>query len=140
MDLNDLLADIEGIGEDSFVRSALPKQAAHKPALAELPVTSERSQEPTLIAGTVAAPPLKPPAQLDLVLDVEMELTVELGRINLLLKDVMAIEDGDRLALNRGADAPLNIYVNDRLIARGEPLVVNGALAVKILELVPQDA
>lgn len=160
MDLNDLLNDVEGIGTDSFIRSnaAPPRQSAAAVAPVETPSRTApppparveqlsreippaaepiipATAEPVLPAATVAA--TAPFPMLDHVLDVEFEVLVELGHTRLPLRDVMRLQPGEAFALDQGSDDLLGLYVHDQLIARGEALVVDGALAVKIVEVLP---
>ena len=153
MDLNDLLSDVEGIGTDSFIRSnfAPPPPRTEEPAPVEAATPRPVPQPPPPVeprtvqmelpvnmampqATAIPAPAF---TMLDHVLDVEFELLVELGHTQLPLRDVMRLQPGEALVLEQNADELLNLYVHDRLIARGEALVVDGALAVKIVEVLP---
>lgn len=136
MDLNELLADIDGIGGDSFVPSK-----REEPIVEEAPeaIASTRSEEEITPEPVVAEASDQMPG-LNMVLDVELELTVELGQTRLPLQELAAIQPGDKIALTQHPDDHLKIFVNDRLIALGEPLVVDGALAVKIVELISTDS
>lgn len=135
MDLNDLLSEIEGIGVDRFVASTPTTPAAPPP-----PVPTEPAEAPTAI------PAVTPPAAaaltedygaLEMVLDVELDLQVELGATRMPLRSLIALTPGDTIRLPQGGDDALKIYVNDRLIALGEALIVDGALAVRVTELLP---
>jgi flagellar motor switch protein FliN/FliY len=78
-------------------------------------------------------------ATIDLVRDVEMDLTIELGRTHMYLEDLLRLRKGAVVPLDKLAGDPVDIYVNGRLIARGEVLVLNDNFCVRVAELVAGD-
>ena len=78
-------------------------------------------------------------ATLDLVRDVELDVNIELGRTHMHLSDVLRLKKGSVVPLDKLAGDPVDIYVNDRLIARGEVLVLNDNFCVRVAELVVGD-
>jgi len=79
-------------------------------------------------------------ATLDLLRDVELDLKIELGRTHMYLDDVLRLRKGSVVALDKLAGDPVDIYVNGRLIARGEVLVMNDNFCVRVAELVAGEA
>ena len=77
-----------------------------------------------------------PPANLNLVLDVPVSLTIELGSCELPMKEVLQLNIGSVVQLDKPADAPVELSVNGKLIARGEVVVVEDRFGVKITEVV----
>ncbi len=75
-------------------------------------------------------------ATLDLIQDVELDLKIELGRTNMYLEDVLKLRKGSVVPLDKLAGDPVDIYVNGRLIARGEVLVLNDNFCVRVAELI----
>ncbi len=75
-------------------------------------------------------------ATLDLVGEVELEVRIELGQARLYLEDVLKLRKGSVVTLDKLAGDPVDIYVNGRLIARGEVLVLNDNFCVRVAELV----
>jgi flagellar motor switch protein FliN len=75
-------------------------------------------------------------ATLELLRDVELDLKIELGRTQMFLEDVLRLSKGAVVALDRLAGDPVDIYVNGRLIARGEVLILNDNFCVRVAELV----
>ena len=73
---------------------------------------------------------------MGLVLDIGVELTVELGRIHMPIREVLALGPGALLALDTLAGEPVNLRVNGTLIARGDVVVVDGNYGVRVIELV----
>ncbi|MEW6159433.1 MAG: flagellar motor switch protein FliN [Verrucomicrobiota bacterium] len=76
-----------------------------------------------------------PNPNLDVLLDVPVKLSVELGACQLPMREVLQLTAGSVVSLNKTADAPVDLYVNQRLIARGEVVVVEDQFGIKITEL-----
>jgi flagellar motor switch protein FliN/FliY len=86
----------------------------------------------------------KPPseaayASLDLLKDVEVEITLEIGRRRLRIADVLKLTTGQTLELAKAAGEPLDIFVNGRLLGRGEAIVVGDRYGVRITEVASAD-
>ena len=80
---------------------------------------------------------VRPEAGLDFLGDVDVQVRVELGNAKLNVKDVLKLGSGSVVALDSLVGDPVNVYVNDRLVARGEVLVVRDNFAIRITEVVP---
>jgi flagellar motor switch protein FliN/FliY len=74
--------------------------------------------------------------RLDLLLDVPLDLSVELGRSRMSIQDLLGLGPGSVIELDKVAGEPLDIYVNGRLVARGEAVVVNDKFGVRITDIV----
>jgi flagellar motor switch protein FliN/FliY len=74
--------------------------------------------------------------ELGLLADVEVSLSVEVGSVSLPLRRLLELNLGTVLELGRPADAPVDILVNGRLLARGDVVMVDGEMSVRIAELV----
>jgi flagellar motor switch protein FliN/FliY len=72
---------------------------------------------------------------LEVVMDVPVQVTVVLGERAMSIRDVLQLNAGAVVPLDRKADQPVDLYVNNKLIARGEVVVVNEKLGLKITEL-----
>jgi flagellar motor switch protein FliN len=91
-----------------------------------------------LALHSVAAPQATPvlnTKNLDLLLDVEMPVSVSFGRAQLPLKDVIKLTTGSIVELSRSVSEPVDIIVNNCVIARGEVVVVEGNFGVRIKEI-----
>jgi flagellar motor switch protein FliN/FliY len=94
-----------------------------------------------VLIGVAAAPTAPKPSAavhrngLDLLRDVEMELTVELGRTRMTVRELLGLAPGAVVELDRAAGSPADLLVNGRLIARGEVVVVDEDFAVRITEI-----
>ncbi len=69
--------------------------------------------------------------------DVELDIRIELGRTELLIDEVLQLRDGSVVPLDKLAGDPVDVIVNERLIARGEVLVLNDNFCVRITEILP---
>lgn len=85
------------------------------------------------------APASTEKATLDLLRDVELDLRIELGRTQMFLEEVLKLKRGAVVALDKLAGDPVDVFVNGRLIARGEVLVLNDNFCVRVTELVTGD-
>jgi flagellar motor switch protein FliN len=72
---------------------------------------------------------------MELLLDLELPVSISFGKTQMPLKDVLKLTTGSIVQLNRTADDPVEILVNQRLIARGEVVVVDGNYGIRIQEL-----
>jgi flagellar motor switch protein FliN/FliY len=73
---------------------------------------------------------------LDVVLDVKVKVTVQLGSCLLPMRDVLELSPGSVVQLTQHASDPVGLYVNDKLVAYGEVVVVEDNFGIKITELV----
>lgn len=75
-------------------------------------------------------------SDLGLIMEVPLRLSVELGSTTLPVREVLALTKGSVLVLNRMSGEPADIYVNERLIARGELITQDDRVAIRITELI----
>jgi flagellar motor switch protein FliN len=73
---------------------------------------------------------------IDFLLDVPLQVSVEVGRTRMLIRDFLNMKEGGIIELDKMADEPLDLYVNSRLIARGEAVVVNEKFGLRLIDLV----
>jgi flagellar motor switch protein FliN/FliY len=78
-------------------------------------------------------------ATIDLIRDVELDMRIELGRTHMYLEDVLRLKKGAVVPLDKLAGDPVDIFVNGRLVARGEVLVLNDNFCIRVAELVAGD-
>jgi len=75
-------------------------------------------------------------ANLDLILDIPLSVTVELGRSKMLINDLLQLGQGSVVELTKLVGDPLEVLVNDKLVARGEVVVVNEKFGVRLTDIV----
>ena len=133
-------ADDQSLGQDDI--EALLRQAQSGVAEAagettEQPAGGQPAAPAPFELGELQAEDSGEPAQsLDLLRDVELDLHIELGRTMMRLEDVLQLRGGSVVVLDKLAGDPVDIYVNGRLIARGEVLVMNDNFCVRVTELI----
>jgi flagellar motor switch protein FliN len=77
-----------------------------------------------------------PQSGIDLILDVPLEISVELGRVSMLIKDILALAPGSIVELGRTAGEPVDLLVNGRLVAKGEVVVIEDNFGIRVTEIV----
>lgn len=107
--------------------STAPKAAAADPSPFSLPSFSD-------------APTQDKPANLDLLSDVNLNVKIELGRTRMFVEDVLKLAEGSVVELDKLAGDPVDIYVNERHVARGEVLVLNDNFCIRVNEIISQTA
>jgi flagellar motor switch protein FliN/FliY len=76
-----------------------------------------------------------PESSIDLLRDVDLNVKIELGRSRMLVEDVLKLGEGSVVELDKLAGDPVDVFVNDRLVARGEVLVLNDNFCVRVNEI-----
>jgi flagellar motor switch protein FliN/FliY len=117
----------------------LLEQAEAAIASVNSPAPATADVQPFQFKDLSGSPPNQETATLDLLSDVELDLKIELGRTHMYLEDVLKLRRGSVVALDKLAGDPVDVYVNGRLIARGEVLVLNDNFCVRVAELVAGD-
>ncbi|MEL1264255.1 flagellar motor switch protein FliN [Pseudoxanthomonas putridarboris] len=93
------------------------------------------------LATTFDEPPAETPAgepdmSLDVILDVPVTLSLEVGRTRMPIRSLLQLNQGSVVELERGAGDPLDVFVNGTLIAHGEVVVVNDRFGVRLTDVV----
>ncbi len=102
-------------------------------ALENPPAASENAAEGKTAAAAAAAPPAK---TMDVLLDVELPVSVSFGRTKLPIKEVLKLTTGSIVELNRSLSEPVDVVVNNCVVARGEVVVIEGNYGVRIHQIV----
>ena len=101
---------------------------------------NEVNESPEEIPATPGATPDGEPESaarsLDMLLDVPLQVTVELGRKKMRIGNLLALAKGSVVELDKVAGEPLDVRVNDQLVARGEAVVVNDKFGVRLTDVV----
>lgn len=93
-----------------------PAEVAAAPAISEADATKDRN--------------------LALILDIPLRVTVELGRTKMPVNELLNLGQGSVIELNKLAGEPMEVFVNDKLIARGEAVVVNEKFGVRLTDII----
>jgi flagellar motor switch protein FliN/FliY len=73
---------------------------------------------------------------LDFILDIPLKVTVELGRAKMAIREILQLAQGSVVELSKFAGEPLEVLVNDKLIARGEVVVVNEKFGIRLTDII----
>jgi len=85
---------------------------------------------------TAPATSFSPPPNLEILMNVPVNLTVELGSCRLPMREVLQLEVGSVVPLEKACDQSVDLLVNEKLVARGEVVVVENRFGIKITELI----
>lgn len=74
--------------------------------------------------------------ELDFILDIPLDVSAELGRTKLLINELLQLGQGSVVELNKLAGEPLEVYVNGKLVARGEAVVINEKFGIRLTDII----
>ena len=74
--------------------------------------------------------------ELDFILDIPLDVSAELGRTRLLINELLQLGQGSVVELNKLAGEPLEVFVNGKLVARGEAVVINEKFGVRLTDII----
>ncbi len=147
--LDEQLLDSIDNGLHQKEEQAAPEPAAPAPtptpaepaAAAAAPPAQPAGAGPPGHAPAAAAAAVQPAAvsyggNIDLLMDIELPVIVRIGRTEMLLQDLLKLTPGAIVELNKSMDDPIDMLVNNKLVARGEVVVVDGNFAFRITEVV----
>lgn len=122
---------------------ALAEQEAAESASQEAPGETERAKPQAHAAGDQVFRPLDKgeadstaPRDLEMIMDIPVKLTVELGRTKLTIKQLLELAQGSVIELDGLAGEPMDILINGYLIAQGEVVVVDDKYGIRITEII----
>jgi flagellar motor switch protein FliN len=113
---------VDGAPRARFVLTVPPSIAGPADAASAMPGEASAAE-----SGTVSG--------LDVILDIAMPLTVELGRTKMLIRDILALGPGSVIELDKLAGEPVDLLVNDRPIAKGEVVVIDENFGVRLTQI-----
>ena len=100
----------------------------------ELQEVMEMELDPLENQSTESSAPTA--TNLDFILDIPMEVSVELGRSKMLISDLLQLGQGSVIELTKLAGEPLEVLVNQKLVARGEVVVVNEKFGIRLTDII----
>ena len=100
---------------------------------------STASHDPPESTSPIVTPPSSEIGDFHVIRDVEVEITLEIGRRRMRVADVLRLGPGQTIELPTAAGEPVDIYVNGQLLGRGEVAVVSDRYGVRITELITRD-
>ncbi len=128
--------------EEEVYEAAMPEEAL----ATTTDVSGEVNRPVEQVQAVVAPPPVEEVIvgkftfqqkhNTELLLDIFVQVTVELGRTNIRVKDVLGLGEGSIIELNKPANEPVDLLVNNRLVARGEVVVIDENFGARITNIV----
>ena len=97
---------------------------------------ADTANRPDNSVGGSGSPGVKPSVNMEFLLDIPLEVTVELGRTKMLINDMLKLGQGSVIELSKLAGESLEILANQKPIARGEVVVVNEKYGVRLTEVI----
>ena len=118
---------------EKVVQEALAQAQA---SVKEAQAAADSAAAPMVMPDLIDAAGATPTKGIELLSDVDLHVTIELGRTQMLVEDVLKLGEGSVVELDKLAGEPVDVYVNHRLVARGEVLVLNDNFCIRISEIV----
>lgn len=116
--------------------AAKPLEATPAPtAAANAPAADNPADADAKDLKLHVVPPAEP-GSVDIILDIPLRVSVELGRTKILVQDLLKLHKGSVLELNKLAGEPLEVLVNDRVVAKGEVIVINEKFGIRLIDIV----
>lgn len=109
-------SNLAAVPSEEATAQAAAQSAAQAEKMAGIPDTSHRN--------------------LTLILDIPLRVAVELGRTKMVVNDLLNLGQGSVIELNKLAGEPMEVLVNDKLVARGEAVVVNEKFGVRLTDII----
>ncbi|MFN0313501.1 MAG: flagellar motor switch protein FliN [Burkholderiales bacterium] len=110
------------------------------------PVEAATAQSAGVLASAAVAKPVfkelsatpgaAPPANLEMVMDIPVHMTVELGRTKIQIRNLLQLAQGSVIELDRLAGEPMDVLVNGCLVAQGEVVVVNDKFGIRLTDVI----
>jgi len=126
--------DLDTFDAEKEMMEALAQEAAAKPA---------GSRETSMQPSSQPSPSVSPSASLgsqdsnlDRILDIPLVLSAQLGNTRMLIKDLLQLGPGSIVELDKLAGEPLEVLVNERLVARGEVVMVNEKFGIRLTDVI----
>ncbi len=116
--------------------AALAQQGAAAPAAATASEVASPQATPATFANFSPAPAQPAGNDLNMILDIPVQLTVELGRTRIPIKNILQLAQGSVVELDAMAGEPMDVLVNGFLIAQGEVVVVNDKFGIRLTDIV----
>lgn len=140
------VATKEAAAEEVAVEETAPVEKAEKDISAEEATQAAAWGEPEAASGDVAAAsfdelsttgePTNVNDNIERILDIPITIAVEVGRVRMLINDMLQLGHGSVIELDKAAGEPMEILVNDRLVAKGEVVAVNEKFGIRLTDII----
>lgn len=123
--------DIQNLVDQAMAQAVA--EASQASGGEDRPTVQQAADQPIADGGGAAN---VAPTGIEMLGDVDLQVKIELGRTQMLVEDVLRLGEGSVVELDKLAGDPVDVYVNDRLVARGEVLVLNDNFCIRVSEIV----
>ncbi len=129
---------MEAMAQEASGQSEAPFDAEKEmmEAMAQDVATKTESPLPTLTPPTASGPSSSQDGNLERLLDIPLVLSAQLGNTRMLIKDLLQLGPGSIVELDKLAGEPLEVLVNERLVARGEVVMVNEKFGIRLTDVI----
>ncbi len=130
------VTDNEDAGNEQFTADDWASAMAEQ---GETKETNTMSQQPATVFSNISADPgldAETARNLDMVMDIPIQLTVELGHTKMPIRTLLQLAQGSVVELNELAGEPLDVFVNGCLVAQGEVVVVNEKFGIRLTDII----
>jgi flagellar motor switch protein FliN len=134
--MKNMVDETQNGGETDDWGAALAEQAASETAAVPASDSALTSASPIFENLSGRSQPEGPVNDIDLILDIPVQLTVELGRTKVPIKDILQMAQGSVIELDALAGEPLDVFVNGCLVAQGEVVVVNDKFGIRLTDII----
>lgn len=125
--------------QKTAVPPSIPSANEHKARLHEEFAMDDREVQPAQFASFEEEPLTRSQSRnLNMLMDIPLDVTVELGRTRRSIKDILSFTQGSIIELDKLAGEPVDIMVNHRLVAKGEVVVIDENFGVRVTDIVSQ--
>ncbi|MBN2706142.1 MAG: flagellar motor switch protein FliN [Deltaproteobacteria bacterium] len=135
----DLIDDIswdDVAGELEEQRSLIKGEAAAKASVGSSSDKGRQSDDEGLLSTLNSEQRRQLPANIGFILDIPLQLSVEIGRTRMIINDLLQLGQGSVIELEKLAGEPFDVLVNNKLIARGEVVVVNEKFGIRLTDII----
>jgi flagellar motor switch protein FliN/FliY len=125
--------------QDQPAATAPPEAEPESPA--ETPAEERAEEKPAALQPSELKPqPSGEPLDLDFILDIPLQVKVEVGRTRMMIQELLKLTKGSVVELNKMLGETFEVMVNDKLVARGEIVIVNDHFGVRLTDIIsPND-
>jgi flagellar motor switch protein FliN len=132
------LSSLDGVDDIDWSDVEGDLQKNREMLFEEAEARKDGNQEGTTEVETTAEEDALSEVATDFLMDIPLRLTVEVGRTRLQIRDVLGLEIGSIIELKKRIGSPMNILINDKLVAKGEIVVQNEKFGIKLTEIIEE--
>lgn len=126
----------QSVPQEPMMQQAMPQQPMMQQPMYGMPMPDVNVQPVQFQQFNQAIVPLNQQENIELIMDVPLEVTVELGRTNKSIKEILEFSPGTIIELNKLAGEPIDVLVNGKFVAKGEVVVIEENFGIRVTEII----